>query len=90
MFAERSPLAQALRLSWLPKVTKPSRRTQLGHGSWLDETLHYHLEVGGKFVEVGCRSNGNDLLVSGSSTRNAKGNYIAWTERLRRVSSLVS
>jgi hypothetical protein len=44
------------------------------------------LEVGGRFVEVGCRSNGNDLLVLGSSTKNAEGNYIVWVERLRRVS----
>lgn len=59
----------------------------VGHGSWLDDTLHYHLEVGGKFVEAGYRSNGHELLVSGSSTRNAEGNYIVWIERLRRVSS---
>jgi len=25
----------------------------VGYGSWLDEALHYHLEMGGKFVEVG-------------------------------------
>jgi hypothetical protein len=59
----------------------------VGHGSWLDETLHYHLEMGGKFVEVGYRSNGNDLQVSGSSTKNAEGNYIVWVERLRRVAT---
>jgi hypothetical protein len=59
----------------------------VGHGSWLDDTLHYHLEVGGKFVEVGYRSGGSDLLVSGSSTRNAEGNYIVWVERLQRASS---
>ena len=59
----------------------------LGYGSWLDGTLHYHLEVGGKFVEVGYRSNGHDLLVSGSSTRNAEGVYIVWVERLQRLSS---
>jgi hypothetical protein len=62
--------------------------TAVGHGSWLDDTLHYHLEVGGKFVEVGYRTTGElELLVSGSSTRNAEGNYTIWTERLRRVSS---
>jgi hypothetical protein len=59
----------------------------VGHGSWLDETLHYHLEMGGKFVEVGYRSNGNELQVSGSSTKNAEGNYIVWVERLRRVAT---
>lgn len=57
----------------------------VGHGSWLDGMLHYHLEVGGKFVEVGYRPGGNDLRVSGSSTKNAEGNYVAWTERLGRA-----
>lgn len=61
--------------------------TVVGHGSWLDETLHYHIEIGGKFVEVGYRSNGDELRVSGSSTRNAEGNYIVWVERLRRVAT---
>lgn len=61
--------------------------TPVGHGSWLDETLHYHLEAGEKFVEVGYRLNGNDILVSGSSTKNAEGHYIVWVEHLRRVSS---
>jgi hypothetical protein len=58
----------------------------VGHGSWLDGTLHYHLEMGGKFVEASYRANGNDLLVSGSSTKNADGNYIVWVERLQLVS----
>jgi hypothetical protein len=58
----------------------------VGHGSWLDQTLHYHFDVGGRFVEAGYRPNGNELHVSGSSTRNAEGNYIVWVERLRRVS----
>ena len=58
----------------------------VGHGSWLEGTLHYHLEVGGRFIEVGCRSIGSELLVLGSSTKNAEGNYIVWVERLQRVS----
>ncbi len=62
----------------------------VGHASSLDGVLHYHLEVGGKFVEVGYRPRGSDLMVSGSSTRNAEGNYIAWTERLRRAVGLSS
>ena len=61
--------------------------TAVGHGSWLDETLHYHLELGGKFVEVGYRVHEGELRVSGSSSRNAAGNYIAWVERLRRVAT---
>jgi hypothetical protein len=59
----------------------------VGHGSWLDETLHYHLDIGGKFVEVGCRPNGNELHVSGSSTKNAEGNYVVWVEHLRRTAT---
>lgn len=55
----------------------------VGHGSWLDGTLHYHLEVGGTFVEVGYRSGKDGLLVSGSSTKNAEGHYIVWVEHLR-------
>ena len=60
--------------------------TPVGHGSWLEGTLHYHLELGARFVEVGFRAEGNDLLVFGSSTKNAEGNYIVWVERLRRMS----
>ena len=59
----------------------------VGYGSWLGEALHYHLEMGGKFVEVGYQPHGNELQVSGSSTRNAEGNYIVWVERLRRVAT---
>jgi hypothetical protein len=59
----------------------------VGYGSWLDGTLHYHLEVDGKFVEAGYRADGQGLLVSGSSTKNAEGNYVVWVERLRRVSN---
>jgi hypothetical protein len=79
------------RLSLSPVAPRIYRLTiadsPVGHGSWLEETLHYHLEAGEKFVEVGYRLNGNELLVSGSSTKNAEGNYIVWVERLRRVSN---
>ena len=37
------------------------------------------------FVEASYRASGDDLQVFGSSSRNAEGNYIAWTETLRRV-----
>jgi hypothetical protein len=58
---------------------------EVGYGSWLGAMLHYHIEAGGKFVEVGYRPSGGDMLVSGSSTKNRAGNYIAWTERLERA-----
>jgi hypothetical protein len=58
----------------------------VGHGSWLDDTLHYHMQVGDKFVEASYRANENGLRVYGSSTRNAEGNYIVWVEGLNRVS----
>lgn len=58
----------------------------VGHGSWLDDTLHYHMQVGDKFVEASYRPNENGLRVYGSSTRNAEGNYIVWVESLNRVS----
>ena len=78
-----------LRLSNLaPKIYRVAiAGAAVGHGSWLDETLHYHLEVGGKFVEASYRSDGNGLQVSGSSTKNAEGNYIVWVERLNRVAN---
>jgi hypothetical protein len=40
---------------------------------------------GEAFVEATYRLEGDTLDVSGSSSRNADGNYIAWRERLHRV-----
>jgi hypothetical protein len=57
----------------------------LGHGYVFDSRCHYHLNVGGKFIEVGYRADGDELEVFGSSSTNAEGNYTAWTERLRRT-----
>jgi len=57
----------------------------VGHAAWHGDTLHYHLEVAQKFVEVGYRAVGDELVVFGSSTKNLEGNYIAWTERLQRA-----
>jgi hypothetical protein len=58
----------------------------VGHGSWLDDTLHYHMQVRDKFVEASYRANENGLRVYGSSTRNAEGNYIVWVESLNLIS----
>ena len=43
------------------------------------------MKIGDKFVEASYRASGDELEVFGSSTSNAEGNYIAWTERLRRI-----
>jgi hypothetical protein len=56
----------------------------VGHGYWLGDYCHYHLEPGGRFVEAGYLVHGNGLKAYGSSSRNADGNYVAWHEELHR------
>ena len=57
----------------------------LGHGDFVDSYCRYHLETGKAFVEASYRVNGGTVVVFGSSTKNAEGNYIAWKETLRRT-----
>jgi hypothetical protein len=57
----------------------------LGNGYWIADTWHYHLEVGGRFVEASYRLTPTGLQVLGSSSKNNDGNYIAWHEELKRV-----
>jgi hypothetical protein len=57
----------------------------VGDGYWLADTWHYHLEVGGRFVEASYRLTPTGLQVLGSSSKNNDGNYIAWQEELKRV-----
>jgi hypothetical protein len=57
----------------------------IGNGYVFDGYCHYHMNPGGAFVEASYRAAGEQLEVFGSSSRNAEGNYIAWTETLRRV-----
>jgi hypothetical protein len=57
----------------------------VGHGYIFDSYCHYHLKVGDAFVEASYRAGGDTVEVFGSSTRNAEGHYIAWTETLRRT-----
>jgi hypothetical protein len=59
----------------------------IGNGYVFDRYCHYHMNPGGAFVEASYRASGEHLEVFGSSSRNAEGNYIAWTETLRRVVS---
>lgn len=58
----------------------------LGNGYVFDDYCHYHLNPGAGFVEVSYRVSSDGLEVCGSSSTNAEGNYIAWTENVRRVS----
>src|SRR5262249_17496936 len=57
----------------------------VGNGYLLGDSCHYHIAAGDAFVEVGYRAHGSGLEVTGSSTKNAQGLYIAWQESLRRV-----
>jgi hypothetical protein len=58
----------------------------VGNGYVFDTCCHYHLKMGERFVEASYRSTPDGLEVFGSSTTNAEGLYIAWTETLRRAS----
>ena len=58
----------------------------VGNGYVFDAYCHYHLKMGDRFVEASYRSTSDGLEVFGSSTTNAEGLYIAWTETLHRVS----
>jgi hypothetical protein len=55
----------------------------VGNGYVFGEVSHYHMKFGDKHVEVSYRAAGDRLEVFGSSSTNAEGLYIAWTETLR-------
>ena len=59
----------------------------VGNGYVFDDCLHYHLRLGDKYVQASYQPSGSGLKVFGSSTTNAEGLYIAWTEELRSVHS---
>jgi hypothetical protein len=59
----------------------------VGSGYVFDGYCHYHLKVGDAFVEASYRSSAGGLEVFGSSTSNAEGHYIAWTETLGRTAA---
>jgi hypothetical protein len=58
----------------------------LGNGYCFGDYCHFHIAAGPAIVEVGMRADGDALEVCGSSTKNAEGLFIAWRERLRRLS----
>ena len=51
--------------------------TAVGNGYIFDGYCHYHMKAGEAFVEASDRPTIDGLEVSGSSSRNADGNYIA-------------
>ena len=59
----------------------------VGNGYMFGDICHYHMKFGDKFVEVTYRTVDDGLLVFGSSSTNAEGNYTAWRETLHRVRS---
>jgi hypothetical protein len=57
----------------------------VGNGYVFDDCLHYHLKLGDQYVQASYRPSGPGLNVFGSSTTNADGLYIAWTEELHQT-----
>jgi hypothetical protein len=58
---------------------------EVGHGYVFGDFLHFHIQLGPVFVEASYHVAGDKLLVRGSSTKNAQGNFICWLEALVRV-----
>ena len=54
----------------------------VGNGYRFDHYLHFNIRIGEVFVETSYTRNGNTIAVRGSSTRNAEGRFIAWSEAL--------
>jgi hypothetical protein len=86
-FDDGSQTRAALAMTWTaPHLFRVDvAEKPVGNGYFLGESCHYHIAAGEAFVEVGYRANSNGLEVTGSSTKNAEGLYIAWQETLRRV-----
>jgi hypothetical protein len=59
----------------------------VGNGYVFANHCHYHMKVGEAFVEASYLVHGERLAVFGSSSRNAEGLYIAWTEHLVRAAA---
>ena len=59
--------------------------SQVGNGYIFGDVLHYHIRVGDAYVEVGYRGTERGMLVTGSSTKNAQGRFIAWQETLEKA-----
>jgi hypothetical protein len=57
----------------------------VGNGYCFNLYCHYHLALGDRFVQASYSLEGARMKVYGSSTRNAEGRYIAWSEDLTRT-----
>jgi hypothetical protein len=57
-----------------------------GNGYVFERYLHFNIRAGDIFVETSYQRVGDALLVRGSSTSNAQGRFIAWSEVLERMS----
>jgi hypothetical protein len=59
----------------------------IGNGYVFGGHCHYHLQTGDAFVEASYHADVERMAVFGSSSKNAEGLYIAWTEQLVRTSA---
>jgi len=88
-FVDGTVVDARLKMTWMaPNLFRVDvSDVAVGNGYIFDTYCHYHMKVGDAFVEASYRSGAGGLEVFGSSTRNAEGNYIAWTEILRRTAA---
>jgi hypothetical protein len=57
----------------------------VGNGYCFNGYCHYHLALGDRFVQASYTLEADRVKVYGSSTKNAEGLYIAWSENLERA-----
>jgi hypothetical protein len=55
---------------------------EVGNGYLFDNYLHFNIRVGDIFVETSYERTDQGIVVRGSSTSNAQGKFIAWSEVL--------
>lgn len=60
------------------------KNAPVGNGYLFDDYLHFNLQIGEMFVEVGYQLAGNEVRVRGSTNKNSQGRFIAWHEQLVR------
>ena len=65
--------------------TASMKGAAVGNGYVFERYLHFNIRAGEIFVETSYQRVGNSLLVRGSSTSNAQGRFIAWSEVLERM-----
>jgi hypothetical protein len=87
-FEDGTVIKATFSMTWITQVLfrLDMLGSSVGNGYYLEDYCHYHLQIGGGFVEASYRVHEHGIKVFGSSTKNAEGNYIAWHESLRKVS----